>query len=104
MRVEVSKVIVYRDPINNRLFAMITTKTPGKSGVGITFYHTPAFARMINIEHGLYISGASSDCAADQIMVKNGCKFVKRLPVSPGEDFKTAYQITQSYLMACRFI
>lgn len=99
MRATVSKVIVYRDPINNRLFAMITTKTPGKSGVGITFYHTPAFARMINIEHGLYISGATSDCAADQIMVKNGCEFVKRLPVSPGEDFKTAYRVAQAYLM-----
>lgn len=99
MRAEVSKVIVYREPIRNRLFAVITTKTPGRPGVGIIFCRTPAFARMINIEHGLRISGASSNYAADQIMVKNGCEFVKRLPVSPGEDFKTAYRIAQAYLM-----
>lgn len=99
MRAEVSKVIVYREPIKNRLFAVITTKTPGKPGVGITFVHTPMFAYSISVKYGLYISGASSNCAADQIMIKNGCEFVKRLPVSPGEDFKTAYRIAQAYLM-----
>ncbi len=96
---EVSKVIVYRDLISHRLFVVITTKIPEKSGVGINFVHVPTFAYLINMKHGLYISNAPSDYAVDQIMVKNGCEFVKRLPVSPGEDFKTAYRIAQAYLM-----
>lgn len=96
---KVSKAIAYRDPIDNRIFVVITTKTPGKSGVGINFVHVPAFAYLINMKHGLYISNAPSDYVVDQIMVKNGCEFVKRLPVSPGEDFNIAYRIAQAYLM-----
>lgn len=96
---KVSKVVVYLDPISYDPFAVITTVMPGVSGVGITFVHTPVFVRAVHAEHGLYVSSAPSNCAVDQIMVKNGCEFVKRLPVSPGEDFKTAYRIAQAYLM-----
>ena len=96
---KVSKVIAYRELINNRIFVVITTKIPERAGVGINFVHVPTFAYLINMKHGLYISNAPSDYAVDQIMVKNGCEFVKRLPVSPGEDFNIAYRIAQAYLM-----
>lgn len=96
---KVSKAIAYRDPIDNRIFVVITTKIPEKVGVGINFVHVPTFAYLINMKHGLRISNAPSDSVVDQIMVKNGCEFVKRLPVSPGEDFNIAYRIAQAYLM-----
>lgn len=94
------KSVLYREVSSKKCFAVLFYRTENENGclrVNISFVETPNFVKELS-QKGVQIMQFLGANSVDVFLKKNGCEFIKRLPISPDSDIFEALEITSSCL------
>lgn len=92
------KSVLYREVSSKKCFAVLFYRTEKDcSRVNISFVETPNFVKELS-QKGVQIMQFLGANSVDVFLKKNGCEFIKRLPISPDSDTFEALEITSSCL------
>lgn len=97
-----AKSAIYYEVSSGRYFAVLLYKKEYSRDVEVAFIGTPDFVKELS-KKGVQITWFLCATSVDVFLKKNGCKFVRRLPISPETEIFEAVQSTDAYLKAFRF-